>query len=630
MALADKREIVLDVDLRYKNDGAMARASNDLGKVDKAADGAGKSIADVGNKSKSTKKNLEDLRTDAAALREEFERTTQRIRELQSEVSRGGKDSPFRRELAGQRQWLQQVRSLAKELEQITGNKVLGGDQGGGVLEGILGGIPKMGGVPPALIAGGAAIGVALAPPIAAAVSGAILGAVGIGGVVGGAVLAARDPRVQSAWKQLGAGLMHELEPVGDAFVDPVAKAADIFRNSFDDAEIVKGLAGASALVEPLARGIGGFIEKIGPGLEEALQGARPVFDMLSQAIPALGDDFGDALSTIGAAGPAAARGLGDLLDVTGELTKQAAAAGAGLTAINNLFPATAKLLQYVPIGGFVQVLGTVMEQLAPKTDAVGQKMTFAANATRGMGFAVTATTTAINALNTGLDGIREKLNLKQVQEQNNEALVRLREEVKAHGTDLRATTEAGVAHRQMLLGMVEGYAAERDANIKAGMDANVANAKFREQVVALEALAVKLGFAKQGIWDLIGALRNVPSQVNTAIILDYQTRGVPAGEHSGLRIGELFGARAAGGPVDAGRSYLVGERGPEVLTMGASNGYITPNSTAFGGASGGGMGATARALVVNGGGLGELVFEWLRTEISSRGGTLAVLGLRS
>jgi hypothetical protein len=34
---------------------------------------------------------------------------------------------------------------------------------------------------------------------------------------------------------------------------------------------------------------------------------------------------------------------------------------------------------------------------------------------------------------------------------------------------------------------------------------------------------------------------------------------------------------RASGGPVVGGNSYLVGERGPEVVTMGQS-GYVTPN----------------------------------------------------
>ena len=39
-----------------------------------------------------------------------------------------------------------------------------------------------------------------------------------------------------------------------------------------------------------------------------------------------------------------------------------------------------------------------------------------------------------------------------------------------------------------------------------------------------------------------------------------------------------LDGTRAVGGPVSAGGTYLVGERGPEIVTMGAG-GYVTPNN---------------------------------------------------
>lgn len=48
----------------------------------------------------------------------------------------------------------------------------------------------------------------------------------------------------------------------------------------------------------------------------------------------------------------------------------------------------------------------------------------------------------------------------------------------------------------------------------------------------------------------------------------------------SGMTYG---GARAAGGPVSAGRTYLVGERGPELLRMG-SGGWVTPNHAMGGG----------------------------------------------
>ncbi len=45
-----------------------------------------------------------------------------------------------------------------------------------------------------------------------------------------------------------------------------------------------------------------------------------------------------------------------------------------------------------------------------------------------------------------------------------------------------------------------------------------------------------------------------------------------------GAFVGAFGGARAGGGPVDAGRSYLVGEKGPELFTP-AGPGFVTPNS---------------------------------------------------
>lgn len=47
----------------------------------------------------------------------------------------------------------------------------------------------------------------------------------------------------------------------------------------------------------------------------------------------------------------------------------------------------------------------------------------------------------------------------------------------------------------------------------------------------------------------------------------------------------ELAGARAMGGNVQGGKSYLVGERGAEVITMGG-NGHVTPNHKLGGGDS--------------------------------------------
>ena len=69
----------------------------------------------------------------------------------------------------------------------------------------------------------------------------------------------------------------------------------------------------------------------------------------------------------------------------------------------------------------------------------------------------------------------------------------------------------------------------------------------------------------------------------------------------AGKAIGKVAaGKRAAGGPVSAGRSYWVGERGPELLTM-LRNGFVSP-TPAFAGAGGGGIHIGQVTIQVQGG----------------------------
>lgn len=77
--------------------------------------------------------------------------------------------------------------------------------------------------------------------------------------------------------------------------------------------------------------------------------------------------------------------------------------------------------------------------------------------------------------------------------------------------------------------------------------------------------------------------------------------------------------ARAMGGPVRAGETYLVGERGPELLTMGG-NGYVTPNHALPSVNSGGGGVSIGQVVVqapagANPDEFGRLVREAIRRE---------------
>ena len=76
-----------------------------------------------------------------------------------------------------------------------------------------------------------------------------------------------------------------------------------------------------------------------------------------------------------------------------------------------------------------------------------------------------------------------------------------------------------------------------------------------------------------------------VQAQAETIRTIGYLNAGLILAQG----VGEIAGARAMGGQVQAGSSYLVGEQGPEVVTMGTS-GFVTPNHRLGGGGQIGNM----------------------------------------
>jgi hypothetical protein len=99
-----------------------------------------------------------------------------------------------------------------------------------------------------------------------------------------------------------------------------------------------------------------------------------------------------------------------------------------------------------------------------------------------------------------------------------------------------------------------------------------------------------------RAIADLVGGLKDVPDETKASIIAALDEDNVALAESrlnwlartrtvniGGIVVGsELRNAKeglAAGGPARAGETYLIGEKGPELLTMGAGGGgFVTPN----------------------------------------------------
>ena len=148
-------------------------------------------------------------------------------------------------------------------------------------------------------------------------------------------------------------------------------------------------------------------------------------------------------------------------------------------------------------------------------------------------------------------------------------------------------------------------------ARLTGNLDAQVAFDNAKQTLVELEAAAAKAfdtgadsdivkynAIAAEFAGHLAAISEGLGNIASREIKIRFEAEGPAAalalaawyrggGELKGLTASQLIGqsgfsfgvpGRASGGPVTAGGTYLVGERGPELLTMGASSGYVTPN----------------------------------------------------
>jgi len=144
---------------------------------------------------------------------------------------------------------------------------------------------------------------------------------------------------------------------------------------------------------------------------------------------------------------------------------------------------------------------------------------------------------------------------------------------------------------------IVKGIAGIKDEAEKAFDGADKALGRFVENVQ--DALGTTVEATLRGDFQNIGRLwadllvkmasQAIAADIGRALFgdIDKAASGSSTGSTISTLITALFGltgARANGGPVQAGGTYLVGEKGPELLQMGAGGGYVTPNAALRGG----------------------------------------------
>lgn len=498
-----------------------------------------------------------------------------------------------------------------------------------------------------------AALAVVAAPialNLAAAIGAAAEGAIGAGGVVagiaGGIFAASKSPQVRQAAQGFGAQLSAEFFSAGQSFVGPTQDALHILAADIKSIHLGETFERAAPAVTILAHGIGDLVKGLMPGFNRLLDKSVPITNALAEGLGGTGEALSSLLTDV-AESKGTIEGLVFLLDslngtveflggtlkFLGDGFHQSNVWGAELSGVLE------DLVDGVPLlGSYTKWANDHFEELSGTGEAAtevmwryGDGVKAATKDTDGLIGATDDATEAIDGLAGRMELFSAQLDADEAARNYEQAIDDLTAAVEENGTSLDITTEKGRNVSRAYDDAVQAAIRHRDANIKNGMSIDDANAKYEAEIKKLERLAVQLGISKAAVDKLAG-------RYDLEIVTKYTTIGHPRsnpgnGEvdvanwnvstsggitHSATR-------RAGGGPAYAGRPYIVGDGGRPELFVPETNGVILPRVPSMAPSA-----VAPRPLVIDGGGWGQMAFDWLVREVQNRGGTLAVLGIRS
>lgn len=477
-----------------------ASVDREMDQLDRSVDKVERDMAELAATAKAASTQVDNLGDQArgaaasmTALDARIKATKASVRDLGLEFARTG-DAVDGKAFNQEKALLNRLERLKKTLESLTP------DVGGGGFASLAGKsfkIPFSGAISGEAAGIGGIFLASASPAIAAGIAGAVLGGVGIGGVVGGAVLAARDQRVKTAWAELGSGILEGLQPAQDAFVQPMIKAADTLGVAFFDSGIIEGLEKAAKLVDPLARGLAGFGRELGPGLTAAFQGALPVMNELSKDLPRVGVALSSMLKSMANVGPEGALALHDFFKV---LNDGIIVTGAVIEVLAKLYPLIRPLVaEFVPLFGLAQPLALLAagasgavdptdelgKALLEASEAAAKIRTESENAAKGVGTlgeAADKATIAAYRLDTAANKVYETFLLLEGDEIAVEAGIDdLSDALARNGTTLDKTTAAGRENETLLIGIAQ-HARDTVSDMLAhGKSVAEVNAKYGE-----------------------------------------------------------------------------------------------------------------------------------------------------
>lgn len=502
----------LEFDLVARDVNATRAVDGLASSMDKAGDSAGnlsRQTSKVDEELKATRKSLLDLQR-------QFDQT--------GDLDLLGKIGRAQGKVTRLEKIRQNLDATAEEAGKSFGDKFIASAMAG--LSSAVGGNPYATGVK-------AAFAVAAAPGIGAVVSSAVLGGAGLGGIIGGVTLAARDPRVQAAGTELGEQLMREFTRAAEPFVEPVLESLDKFGDAGWAAKLEPTFDKLATHVEPLTDGLIGFGDGVIRGFNTLADAAGPVLDTLTNHLPELGDAVDEAFTSIAENPEEAAAALDMLLDTVEDLI---VTGGEFVGTLTDIY------------GGVLDVghaIGLVDEQTKVWTKDTGDGADANHRFARSTDDAADSVDDLRNTLTTYLD---MAFGLQEAQDQVANSWARLTEQIKEQKEEgdkgagsLEGNTRAARDNREVMRGLADGYADVINETVMAGKSTDGLRAQFLAQ-------AKQAGIAANQAKAYADQLFSIPDVVKTTLELRFRQIG---GINSGGRGGAVFSGYSEGGLVE-------------------------------------------------------------------------------
>lgn len=591
---------------------AADKAGDQLEGMGDQATGAGKAADKAGDEFRDTAGDADYLATRIAAA-------TATVKALAAQLNKTGDES-----------LLKDITKGNRDISRLTRiSKILAPDEDGGnagrswikgFAEAWTTGAAAVKGAAVPVVAG---VAIAAAPLIGATIGAAVLGGVGAGGIIGGISLAASDPRVAEAGTQLGATLLGEFGSRGasEPFVAPLLDSMEILKGAAKDTagDTRAAFATIAPVLRPLTVGLVGFVNETLPGFTRGLESSKPVLRALAELLPQIGRDVGKFIATVGDGSDGAVLGLKGIVDITGDalegfgniiwglsqIYEGAVRAGAAVTGVLE------DLYAWVPLlGDFFAGTNDDIESQIGLLERSKSASGDYAGAVQTIGESAEETASKIKTLADAIDEVFGRtMSLDQATLSFKNGLVDLQAELTDGKRSLDDNTQAGRDNIAAILEQIQRTEDLRKANADSAMGIDAANRLYETHIEQLRRTLTNLGYNKAQVNELIDRYKQIPKSVETTIGIILKTQGSESA-WAALRKAERedeaggstlhAGGRASGGPVSRGKTYWVGEAGPELVTFG-DDGYVhnaADSQAMVSGASGGSARSGGGAVV--------------------------------